>query len=297
MILSDKNITRVVDFFGDIFSTLFTLVKIMVWSRPMKLPVQDAEECIILGNGPSLARNLDDDYEILSKKSLICVNYFPQSPYFQKLKPEFLVVCDPQFWENDRPAETLERREKMINHVVGLLEWDMFFFIPMRAKKNRPLIAKLRSNKHVRLYFYNTTPIEGFSSFKNTMFRNKLGMPRPRNVLIPSIHLAILLKFRKIILLGADHNWFEEFHVDENNNVLIRQKHFYDEKVEFRPFLLFGREKARMHEILKEFYRIFYAYFDLQDFAKLSNVEIVNCTPVSHIDAFKKQSLRRAVAE
>jgi hypothetical protein len=297
MILSDKNITKAVDFFSDLFGSIFTLVKVVAWSRPMRLPILDANECIILGNGPSLARNLEEDFDILSKKILMCVNFFPRSPYFLKLKPKILTICDPHFWENYRPSATIEERNEFFDLVVKLVDWKMMLFIPMRAKSNKPLIANLRTNKNIGLYFYNSTPITGFTAFKNFMFRYKLGMPRPRNVLIPSIHLAILLNFRKVLLLGAEHNWFEDLYVDENNSVMINIKHFYEKKTESRPFLLFGTEKARMYEILKQFYHVFYSYFDLKEFARVCNVEIVNCTPVSHIDAFKKQSLRKAVAE
>jgi hypothetical protein len=267
----------------------------MIWSRPMKLPTLQKNECIILGNGPSLNQILENDMDLLKNRCLVCVNYFPRSSMFLKLKPEILVICDPIFWAIDMPTHLLDDRKQFFHLISEVVSWELLFFIPMRSKKNKSLINILKDNKHIKIYFYNTTPIEGFSFFKDYAFKHTAGMPRPRNVLIPSIHLAILLKFKKIVLLGADHNWFKELYVDENNAVLIKQKHFYDEKVMPMPFLLYGKDKAKMHEILKEFYHVFYSYFDLLRFSTLMKTEIINCTPVSFIDAFKKQGLRQAL--
>src|SRR5690606_11064881 len=98
----------------------------------------------------------------------------------------------------------------------------------------------------------------------------------------------------KIVILGAEHSWINELYVDKNNNVLLRQKHFYKERVEAKPFLLFGKE-ARMPDLMKEFFYVFSAYFDLQRFSEYMGVEVINCAPVSYIDAFKKQDLKEAL--
>jgi len=294
MRLSDKDILKIIDFFNQLFNAFISLIRILIWSRPVRLPVLQRDECIILGNGPSLSQNLENNLDLLMNRLLICVNYFPKSPYFQQLKPQILIVCDPQFWKSTYPPDVVDERNRLYCRLAETVDWNLYFFVPMRAKKHNNSFSVFKSNKHIKIVYYNATPIEGFTFFKNLGFRKKLGMPRPRNVLIPTIHLAILLKIKKIVILGAEHSWINELYVDKNNNVLLRQKHFYKERVEAKPFLLFGKE-ARMPDLMKEFFYVFSAYFDLQRFSEYMGVEVINCAPVSYIDAFKKQDLKEAL--
>ena len=46
---------------------------------------------------------------------------------------------------------------------------------------------------------------EGFPSVSRILFDRGLAMPRPRNVLIPSIMAGIRLGYRRIVIVGADH--------------------------------------------------------------------------------------------
>ena len=55
-------------------------------------------------------------------------------------------------------------------------------------------------------------------------------MPRPRNVLIPSIMLAINSGYRRVYVAGADHSWLKTLSVDDENRVVSIQPHFYKEK-------------------------------------------------------------------
>ena len=95
----------------------------------------------------------------------------------------------------------------------------MNFFVPARALKDKEWQPLLAGNPHIKLYIYNTTPIEGFQSFCNWIFRKGWGVPRPHNVLIPSIAMGLRLPFRKIYLAGADHSWLPEITVTDDNVV------------------------------------------------------------------------------
>lgn len=102
----------------------------------------------------------------------------------------------------------------------------MNFFVPARALKNKEWQPMLAGNPNIRLCIYNTTPIEGFQGFCNWIFNRGWGVPRPHNVLIPSIAIGLRLPFRKIYLAGADHSWLPEITVTDDNVVLMHQKHF-----------------------------------------------------------------------
>ncbi len=48
----------------------------------------------------------------------------------------------------------------------------------------------------------------------------------PRNVLIPAIMSAMREGFRRIVLIGADHNWARTLWVTDRNKVVSVQPHF-----------------------------------------------------------------------
>ena len=68
----------------------------------------------------------------------------------------------------------------------------------------QPMLA---ANPHIKVYAYNTTPIEGFQNICDFIFDRGWGVPRPHNVLIPSIAMGFATSFKKIYLAGADHSW------------------------------------------------------------------------------------------
>jgi len=99
--------------------------------------------------------------------------------------------------------------------------------------------------------------------------------------------------FRKnIYLLGIDHSWLKEISVDKNNNVLINQKHFYDENSsEPKAMHKGGKNQRALHEVLQKFVYSFKGYFEIKNFANKQNVNIYNCTPGSYVDAFERKNL------
>jgi hypothetical protein len=109
------------------------------------------------------------------------------------------------------------------------------------------------------------------------------------------------IKFMKIYLTGTDHNWIQEIHVTRNNEVLISQKHFYDRQFQDREdknsphprpmYLGNTKNERKLHEVLIKFYYTFKGYWDLKEYACKKNVDIVNLTANSYIDAFKKEDI------
>ena len=53
----------------------------------------------------------------------------------------------------------------------------------------------------IQVHYMNTTPIEGFENISFQLISRQLGMPRPHNVLIPTILHAINLDFRNIYVV------------------------------------------------------------------------------------------------
>ena len=143
----------------------------------------------------------------------------------------------------------------------------------------------------IELIYYNDTPVEGFSAANHFFFDQQWGIPRPHNILIPSIMLSLKMDFQQLYLLGVDHSWLPELSVDKNNNALLSQKHFYDKNVKAETMKKLGKGQRHLHEILHKFYLTFKAYFSIKEYVENKEVKIYNCTHNSFIDAFEKVEL------
>jgi hypothetical protein len=161
-------------------------------------------------------------------------------------------------------------------------------FVPTTARKQT---AKL-SSTNITIEYFNATGVEGFPSFRRNMYRIGAGMPRPRNVLIPSLMIGIALGFRNIYITGADHGWTKTLSVNERNEVISVQPHFYTEDSHEQQRIRVDYLKYPLHQILYSFYIAFKSYFIIEDYARSCGVEIINATEGSFIDAFKRQPLR-----
>ena len=119
-------------------------------------------------------------------------------------------------------------------------------------------------------------------------------MPRPHNVIIPSLMIAINLKYKNIYLFGVDHSWLSEITVTDGNDVLINQKHFYDENIS-KPNTMNkgGVGKRKLYEVLEKFMLSFRGYFIIKDYANYRKTKILNATKNSYIDAFEKVSINK----
>ena len=275
--------------FGMLWQSLLSVVKIVLQSKLVtRLPghFSNPDELLILANGPSLKRTVEESADFVRGKTLLAVNFCVTSPMFEQLKPELYLIADPLFWI------VPEKREQLFRMMAEKTTWDMNFLVPARALKNKEWQPLLAGNPHIKLYIYNTTPIEGFQGFCNWIFSKGWGVPRPHNVLIPSIAMGIRLPFKKIYLAGADHSWLPEITVTDDNVVLMNQKHFYDQnKSKAATVTQENLHSARLYTILYHMYVAFKSYFVLEDYARSRGKEVINVTPGSYIDAFKRMKI------
>ena len=241
---------------------------------------------MILANGPSLSRTVQEAPDFIKGKTLLAVNFCVTSPMFEQLRPEIYLIADPLFWI------VPEKRVQLFQTLAEKTAWPMNLFIPARALKNKEWQPMLAGNRNIRLCIYNTTPIEGVQGFCNWVFGKGWGVPRPHNVLIPSIAIGLRLPFKKIYLAGADHSWLPEITVTDDNVVLMHQKHFYDrDKSQAATVTQENLHSARLYTILYHMYVAFKSYFVLEAYARRLSKEVINVTPGSYIDAFKRMKL------
>lgn len=263
--------------------TLKSLVKIAVESRKSDLKAEAAEgdSLIIMGNGPSLSQTIKEEREQLEKYPLMAVNFAVKSDEFFELKPEYYTMIDPVFF---RDYEVNENVKKLWDTFAERVDWDMTVIVPARAT----IPVDLSQRKNIRIRRINPVGVEGFEWFENKAFESGLGMPRPRNVLIGSLMAALMLGYKKIYVVGADHTWTETLRVNENNELWAVEKHFYKDAEKDVERIASIYRGIKMHEMMYSLYVAFSSYFAIERYAKKKGVEIINSTPHSYIDAFKR---------
>lgn len=271
-----------------------TILKICVLSKFFVRFPKTAKHphAIILGNGPSLEQSIRSLSHI-GNYDLFAVNYFAQSELFQQLKPQSYVILAPEIWQ-ENPMESVVNNRNDLFAKIAKVDWDMYFYIPFFAKKSsfwKPLFC---NHQHIKIIYFNPTPIEGLRWVNHILYKKNLGMPRPHNVLTPCLMFTIAQKYENVYLLGADHSWLQHIWVSPHNEVLLTQKHFYDAATaKPLPMQNYKENKTRaLHEVLHKFMLAFGSYFSIKTYAQSQGVRIINATPDSYIDAFERELLQ-----
>lgn len=273
--------------FGNLGQTLASVAKIILLShRPtVRRTAQDSEEIVILGNGPSLNETVANHAGFLAGRKKLAVNFAANTPLFLQLKPEFYVLADPFFF-NSGGNENVARLWEVFARQV---DWQMTLFVP--AGIGSPSLEALKGNPRISVSRYNTTPVEGFRNFRHAVYRAGLGMPRPRNVLIPSVMLALNSGYKTIYVAGADHSWMKTLSVDDENRVISIQPHFYKDNDKETSRVNTEYMRYPLHQIVYSFYVAFRSYHTIRDYADTLGATVWNITPGSFIDAFPRKKL------
>lgn len=277
-----------------LYKTMSSILKIMLFARKYRCSAKPAHQAaVILGNGPSLSEMITKNLEFLNYKDIYAVNFFALSPNYLSIKPSNYVMIDFTFYYDNIWDEKLRaKRELLWGNIKDLTNWDMTIYLPHKAKSENNWKAFVNGNKHIRIQYINVLAIEGFKAFRNFGFSKMLGMPRPHNVIVPSLMIALNKKYKKIFLWGVDHSWTQHLQVDDTNKVLIDFPHFYDSAPQ-KPDVFYFKNTpaAQLHQVLYTLKCTFESYFIIREFAEKLGVAIVNQTKGSMIDAFEREYL------
>lgn len=237
----------------------------------------------IMGNGPSLRTNLDNNLELLERSDTLAVNFAANTPEFRIVRPKYYVLADPHFFRNisDKNVAALLESLKAV-------DWRMTLFVPAKSRRS---VARMIDNPMVSVEGFNFLAAEGWKWLEQLMFRLRLGMPRPRNVLIPSIMIGIWLGYKKIYILGADHSWLKTLDVDSDNRVVSVQPHFYKEDSHEVERINRTYLDLKLHQVLESMTIAFASYHKINAYASRCGITIINATPGSFIDAFPRGSI------
>ena len=247
----------------------------------------NGNQVIILGNGPSLKTDINQI--LLNKCDFLVVNFFALSDFYLTIRPRFYVLSDGNFFIPNRYSKEISQLYKQINEITT---WDINFYVPYRSSKHVNW-EQIFSNPKIRVRFYNDVPYEGtfsLSCLKYKLYAKGWANIDIWNVIQASIMLTILLGYKSIHLYGVDSNDILSIAVNSNNQVGYTDGHFYDDSQQhpFRVCLLENGESEKLSSILYRYYKTFFFYLNVADYAEKRGCVIVNHTKNSLIDSFKR---------
>lgn len=274
------------DFLLYIVQTITSLFSVILFSRfrlaKFNKIINDDRKCNIFGNGPSLRKELSENFILLKKhrENTICVNLFFEDDIFIKFRPGYYLIVDGAMWSTTADIKILNIQTSFIKN-MNKVDWEMKLLVPYEAKR---FVQKNIKNGNINCIYFNRTPVNGFKKFRHLIYKKNLGMPAPYNVLNAALMISINLGFNEINIYGADHSWISDLFVDENNTLCCYQNHFYDDRSDFVKL-----EKGSLYKGLMGIVLAFQSYELINKYAESKNIKIVNRTNKSFLDIFNFQ--------
>lgn len=244
------------------------------------------EKVAILGNGPSLAKELPALVAKRDEYDFMAVNFFAEDERFEELKPAYYILSDPMFF---RATAMQQRVDALYRLLAERVSWPMTLYVQYYNPEKFDYRVAL-PNDNIRIVPFHTTLYEGFSSVRHWLFKRGLGSANYGTVVQVGEYVALLLGYRRLELYGVDHTLFDGLVVDEQNRLCRRDSHYYDTApVEPKPIMKkVPAEPYTVAEYLAETAQLFRGHEILRDYAASLGAEIVNCTKCSLIDSYKR---------
>ncbi len=303
--------------------TFSRLKKLLIYARyfylifqifKLRKSIVESDECVVIGNGPSLNDSLTMDINFIKSKKLFCVNNFVNSEYFTKLKPDFYVLTDSNYWDKDVYAISqdikkgdvgkyskitidyfkvvMESHNDFFSNIINKTKWELNLFVPLQSKPTGIFDKLAKENDHIKIIYYSMIPFNfKFSFIRHFLYRLNVCMPTAQTVLHAATFLALNLNFKKIYLIGVDHSWHEDLVLDKNNIIYTKDKHFYDQdKQKMTPFVFDIKTGStpKMYEVFFELHIMFKSYLFLDKYAKSIGAKIYNSSKKTFVDAFER---------
>lgn len=258
---------------------------------------KSSDKLLIFGNGPSLKISLKKYMTNFQSGvyDILVVNNIVYDDCYEQIRPKYHMFMDPNLFI---PLKTMsdglrKDKEKFVSVFCNKVCWDLYFIMPSYARKSW-VYERIKENSFIHPVFINTDDYSNYEN-DNEKFRlwdkNLISVPA-QTVLNTCLYFGIAKRYMEVYFFGADTNWIEQIHVNqESNQVYIIDEHFYGKTV--RPLFsdVEGKTPSRFHEELFCFARACESYWDLKAYADYAGVNVYNASEYSLIDAFDRKKL------
>ena len=292
----EAGFNSVSQFLSEFVASFVSLLKVAIRGRhATRLPARQRPTCSVLGNGPSLNESLAEQFDFIRQTEIVCVNNFAHADVFPRLRPQNYVISDPNYFVFSEQTTDRDDIRQTLSVFLEQVNWPMTLYVPHFAKGSYLLQKIEQGNPQITVVYFNYTVVRGFRWLIYWLYANGLGMPQAQTVIIAALTLMINRKFDTIYLFGADTSWHEQIRLNDRNQLLIKQLHFYDKPKDVTHQPVYSdAQRQRTFSMASQFlslHKVFRGYEVLRDYADHQNVRIVNASTKSYIDAFERQQL------
>ncbi|MBN8825811.1 MULTISPECIES: hypothetical protein [unclassified Spirosoma] len=287
-------------FLNALFASLVSLLKVaMRFQHATRLPARQRPVCSVLGNGPSLNESLAEQFDFIKQTEIVCVNNFAHADIFTRLQPQDYIISDPNYFVFTEQTTDRDDIRQTLTVFRERVNWPMTLYVPHFAKGSYLLKTIEQSNPAISVVYFNYTVVRGFQRLVHWLYARGLGMPQAQTVIIAALALMINRKFERIYLFGADTSWHEQIRLNDQNQLLIKQIHFYDKPKDVTHQPVYSdAQRQRTFSMASQFlslHKVFRGYEVLRDYADDQGVKIINASAKSYIDAFEREKLPQPI--
>lgn len=289
-------------FLSELATSLLAVLKAAIRARhATRLPARSLPACSVLGNGPSLNESLTEHLDFIRQTEIVCVNNFAHAEVFSQLRPQSYVISDPNYFVFSEQTTDRDDIRRTLSVFLERVDWPMTLYVPHFAKGSYLLGRIQNGNAHIRVVFFNYTVVGGFAWLRYWLYANGYGMPQAQTVIIAALTLMINRQFETIYLFGADTSWHEQIRLNDQNQLLIKQLHFYDKPKDVTHQPVYSdAQRQRTFSMASQFlslHKVFRGYEVLRDYADFRHVRILNASAKSYIDAFERTQISQPVGK
>jgi hypothetical protein len=252
------------------------------------------KELVIVGTGPSLRSTLERHFGFFEGKHTACVNEFAQTEYFTRLTPEYYVLTDPAYWRKAQDATIDRMVKKSVDIMREQVTWKMTLLMNVAARGWSYFKDLPQQNPNIQIVYFDTSGVSCHRSLALYLYERSRAMPLLYNTLSVGVFLGLNMGYRTLYLVGADHNWHEEIHIDDENRLFWKNPHFDDEtEPVLTPMWIDGYKQKtfKMHQILYSLSLTFQGYVELEEYARHLGARVYNASEKSYIDAFERYEI------
>lgn len=249
-----------------------------------KLPQKTSDECIVIGNAPSLNDNISEIIKYKADKYTL--NDTCKYDIFFQIQPRAHFLIDPAYFACLSNLECLEKNWFNEN-VIKINEKFK------ELKNSCVLVVPLANVQDAHKYYSEVHTIYGCSTdkFSGNLVHAIDAVEYGRtgfgggNCAIPAILTAILAGYKKIWIAGFDMSCYQ-FTIDKNCRIIRSTNHYYEDDAETSIYGFYN---------VANFYRGVASVFDdfdlLAELACYKGISIINISMSSLIQSFPKGKL------
>ena len=186
--------------------------------KPLRVlgKLAQSNDALVIGNGPS-AQTLNWTAVVDAQDkgmAVFAINYFPLSPEFKLVQPNYLVLSDLFMKPNSNgDSRNVELRSNIQNTSI------MKPIVPLSWHR----VIKVQKNLSSSILHFDDSGLEGCK-------RNTSPL-RARGYLALTVYkviaISIFLGFRETKIIGVDNSMFQTISVDATNRLIRQPNHFF----------------------------------------------------------------------